>query len=49
MYGQTWDSDLEVLVSVTLGGEPTTTLPDRLSALPKEHYRVERYLIGRSG
>ena len=35
----------EVPVSVTLGQEPTTTLTDRLSALPKEHYRVEKYLI----
>ena len=35
----------EVLVSVTLGQEPTTMLADRLSALPKERYRVEKYLI----
>ena len=35
----------EVLVSVTLGQEPTTMLTDRLSALPKERYRVEKYLI----
>ena len=35
----------EVLVSVTLGEGTTTTLTDRLSALPKERYRVERYLI----
>ena len=35
----------EVLVSVTLGQESTTMLTDRLSALPKERYRVEKYLI----
>ena len=35
----------EVLVSVTLGEEATTTLTDRLSTLPKERYRVEKYLI----
>ncbi len=35
----------EVPVSVTLGEEATTTLTDRLSALPSEHYRVEKYLI----
>ena len=35
----------EVPVSVTLGEEATTTLTDRLSALPKERYRVEKYLI----
>ena len=38
-------SPREVPVSVTLGGEATTTLTDRLSALPKERYRVEKYLI----
>ena len=38
-------SPSEVPVSVTLGEEATTALTDRLSALPKERYRVEKYLI----
>ena len=39
------DSGLEFPVSVTLGQEGTTTLTDQLSPLPREHYRVEKYLI----
>ena len=35
----------EIPISVTLGQEPTAMLTDRLSALPKERYRVEKYLI----
>ena len=38
------DSDREIPVSVTLGQAGTTTLTEQLSALPKEHYRVERFL-----
>ena len=36
-------------VSVTLGGPAATTLTDRLSALPIEEYRVEKYLIADPG
>ena len=39
------DSDREFPVSVTLGGDGTTTLTEQLSPLPKEHYRVEKFLI----
>ena len=39
------DSDREIPVSVTLGQDGTTTLTEQLSALPKEHYRVEKFLI----
>ena len=39
------DSDREIPVSVTLGQNGTTTLTEQLSALPREHYRVEKYLI----
>ena len=35
----------EIPITVTLGQEPKTTLTEQLSALPKEHYRVEKYLI----
>ncbi len=38
------DSHWEIPVSVTLGRDGTTTLTEQPSALPKEHYRVERYL-----
>ena len=39
------DSDREIPVSVTLGQNGTTTLTEQLSPLPREHYRVEKYLI----
>ena len=39
------DSDREIPVSVTLGQDGTTTLTEQLSALPKEHYRVEKFLV----
>ena len=39
------DSGREFPVSVTLGRDGTTTLTEQLSALPREHYRVEKYLI----
>ena len=39
------DSEREFPVSVTLGGDGTTTLTEQLSPLPKEHYRVEKFLI----
>ena len=38
-------SDREFPVSVTLGEDGTTTLTEQLSPLPKEHYRVEKFLI----
>ena len=39
------DSEREFPVSVTLGEDGTTTLTEQLSPLPKEHYRVEKFLI----
>ena len=39
------DSDREFPVSVTLGEDGTTALTEQLSPLPKEHYRVEKFLI----
>ena len=39
------DSDREIPVSVTLGQDGATTLTEQLSALPKEHYRVHKFLI----
>ena len=39
------DSVREFPVSVTLGEDGTTTLTEQLSPLPKEHYRVEKFLI----
>ena len=39
------DPDREFPVSVTLGEDGTTTLTEQLSPLPKEHYRVEKFLI----
>ncbi len=39
------DSDREVVASVTLGREGTTVLTEPLSPLPREHYRVEKYLV----
>ena len=41
----TLDSEREFPVSVTLGEDGTTTLTEQLSPLPKEHYRVEKFLI----
>ena len=38
-------SDREFPVSLTLGEDGTTTLTEQLSPLPKEHYRVEKFLI----
>ena len=43
------DAGREFPVSVTLGEEGTTTLTEQLAPLPKEHYRVERYLIANPG
>ena len=39
------DTTLWMPVSVTLGKEGTTTLAENVAALPKERYRVEKYLI----
>ena len=39
------DKNLELPVSVTLGQDGTTTLDEQLAALPKEHYRVEKYQV----
>ncbi len=39
------DSGREIPVSVTLGQDGTTTLTEQLSVLPKEHYRVEEFLV----
>ena len=39
------DTMLWMPVSVTLGKEGTTTLAENVAALPKERYRVEKYLI----
>ena len=36
---------VEVPVSVTLGESGTTTLAENIPALPKERYRVEKYLV----
>ncbi len=36
---------VELPVSVTKGEAGTTTLPENVEALPKERYRVEKYLI----
>ncbi len=38
-------SEREFPISVTLGEDGTTTLTEQLSPLPKEHYRVEKFLI----
>ena len=43
------ESHREIPVSVTLGQEGTTTLTEQLAALPKEHYRVEKYDISDPG
>ena len=39
------DDDIETPVSVTLGRMGTTTLSERLPALPTDRYRVERFLV----
>ena len=39
------DGDREIVASVTLGQEGTTVLTEPLSSLPREHYRVEKYLV----
>ena len=39
------DTTFEVPVGVTLGQEGATTLTESLEALPKERYRVEKYLV----
>ena len=39
------DDDAETPVSVTLGRMGTTTISERLPALPADRYRVERYLV----
>ena len=43
------DSDREIPVSVTPGQDGTTTLTEQLSALPRENYRVEKFLIADPG
>ena len=39
------DTTFEVPVGVTLGQDGATTLTESLEALPKERYRVEKYLV----
>ena len=39
------DPTVELPVSVTLGGAGTTTLGENVPPLPKEHYRVEKFLV----
>ena len=39
------DNSVEVPVAVVLGEEGTTILAENVSALPKERYRVEKFLI----
>ena len=39
------DSDRQIPVSVTLGQDGTTPLAENVAALPKERYRVEKYLV----
>ena len=39
------DTTFEVPVGVTLGEDGATTLTESLEALPKERYRVEKYLV----
>ena len=39
------DTTIEVPVRVTLGQDGATTLTESLEALPKERYRVEKYLV----
>ena len=38
-------SDAEIPISVTLGQDGMTTLTEQLAALPKAHYRVEKYPV----
>ncbi len=40
------DITVEVPVAVTLGEAGTTTLAENVAAMPAEHYRVEKYLVG---
>ena len=39
------DTTFQVPVGVTLGADGATTLTESLEALPKERYRVEKYLV----
>ena len=39
------DPVVELPVSVTLGGAGTTTLGENVPPLPKEHYRVDKFLV----
>ncbi|WP_420626844.1 fibronectin type III domain-containing protein [Candidatus Poriferisodalis sp.] len=43
------DTAVEIPVSVALGEAGTTTLTERLSALPPAHYRVDEFLIADPG
>ena len=43
------DGQREIPVSVTLGRDGATTLTEQLPALPKEHYRVEKFIIADPG
>ena len=43
------DAQREIPVSVTLGQEGATTLTEQLPTLPKEHYRVEKFLVADPG
>ena len=38
-------TEVEIPVAVTLGGAGTTTLAENVESLPKERYRVEKFLI----
>ncbi len=44
-HGLDADTTFEVPVRVTLGQDGATTLTESLEALPKERYRVEKYLV----
>ena len=44
-HGLNADTRVDTPVSVTFGQEGTTTLTEELPALPKERYRVEKFLI----
>ena len=43
------DTSFEIPVLVKLGEAGTTTLAENVEALPKEHYRVEKYLVADPG
>ena len=49
MCDLTWKLIAKIPVSVTLGEDGETTLTDQLSALPVEHYRVEKYPVDDPG